>query len=453
VSEGQNLASKRSFLQKVAVLSGATAVGQLLNFAASPVTTRLFTPSDFGVSGTFSVIVGLFQVAASGRYENAIPLPKGNRDGLQLVKLCLAILFCWVTLALLVILQWGQTMWLPKRLEALRPELIFLPLGFLGLGLFTIAEFWAIRQSYFGELSKTKLWQGAASISVQLLTGVYHWGGRGLIVAFVVGQSAGGLRLWRLLWRDLRSRSASCEAVSTVPEMARRYQNFPLVTTWAAAAKILGQYFPILFFSIHFGQEATGWLTLAQRVLALPLILVGESVSRAYLSAAARLRGAGRTRDHQQLFFRVVRAQVGLVFFVLGPGLLLAPWGFEFFFGQAWKQAGVFALCSGLGLAAQLIVTPIHCQLDVAERQKLNLLGEVARWFCLAGATEWTLRADLDASHSALAFGTANALALSVIFALCCWSLKSSEQEFATRIAEGAEHQGELETAPSRDQN
>jgi O-antigen/teichoic acid export membrane protein len=423
VSEEPGSASKRSFLQKVAVLSGATALGQLLSFAASPVTTRLFTPTDFGVSGTFAVIVGLFQVAASGRYENAIPLPRVSRDGLQLVKLCLVILFCWVILAFVVVLLWGHSMWLPRRLEALRSELIFLPLGFLGLGLFTIAEFWAIRQSYFGELSKTKLWQGAASVSVQLLTGIRHWGGRGLIVAFVVGQSAGGLRLWRLLWRDLHN--SSQEDSSSIPEMARRYRNFPLVTIWAAAAKILGQYFPILFFSIHFGQEATGWLTLAQRILALPLILVGESVSRAYLSAAARLRSTARTREHQQLFFRVVRAQIGLALFILAPGLLLAPWGFEFFFGPAWKQAGVFALCSGPGLAAQLIVTPVHCQLDVAERQKLNLLGEMARWLCLGGAAGWTLRADLDAAHCAFAFGLANGLALSVIFALCCWSLKS----------------------------
>jgi hypothetical protein len=49
----------------------------------------------------------------------------------------------------------------------------------------------------------------------------------------------------------------------------------------------------------------------------------------------------------------------------------------------------------------------------------------MARWLCLGGAAGWTLRADLDAAHCAFAFGLANGLALSVIFALCCWSLKS----------------------------
>lgn len=453
MSSQPGLGPNRGFLKKVAVLSGATALGQVLSFAASPLITRLFTPADFGVAGTFAVLVGLFQVVASGRYENAIPLPRKSRESLQLVKLCLAILLILVTASVLILGLFGQTMWLPQRLEPLRPQLMFLPLGFLGLGLFTIAEFWAIRQSYFGELSKTKLWQGVASVSVQLLTGLRHWGGRGLLVAFVVGQSAGGLRLWRLLWRDLKADSASQEQAVTTFEVARRYRNFPLVTIWAASAKILGQYFPILFFSVHYGQEATGWLTMAQRILALPLILVGESVSRAYLNAAARLRSEHRSGEHRKLFFRVVQGQFGLALFVLLPGLLLAPRGFEYFFGAAWREAGVFALCSGLGLAAQLVVTPIHCQLDVAERQRLSLLGEVVRWFCLFGAAYWTLHSALDAAHCAFAFSLSNAVSLSFIFGLCCWSLEWGAASSSTGFPQNEIPLPALEIVPSRDQS
>ena len=454
MSEGASSGLQPGFLRKVALLTGAAALGQFLNFAVSPLITRLFTPGDFGISGTFAVVVGLFQVVACGRYENAIALPRSQREGLQIVKLCLAILFCLVTLSTILVLGWGPTVWLPARLENLRSYFLLLPWGFFALGFFTIAEFWAIRQSYFEELSKTKVWQGLASISVQLLAGFGHWGARGLVVAFVVGQSAGALRLWRLLWRDLRNDGGFQWDWPATWLAAARFRNFPLLTTWASGAKILGQYFPLLFFSVHFGAEATGWLAFAQRILALPLILVGESVSRAYLSAAARLRSQGEARAHAQLFFRVVRGQVGLALFVLLPGLLLAPKGFEFFFGPVWRQAGVLALYSGLGLAAQLIVTPIHCQLDVAERQKLSMLGEVARWLCLGGAAYMTLHSDLAPANSAFFFGLANAGALSVVFAMCCWSLGEPPGTPVPTIALLDEvPAAELEISPATDQS
>ena len=417
--------AQTGFLRKVAILSGATALGQVLSFAASPLLTRLFTPTDFGISGTFSVLVGLLQVVASARYENAIPLPRSTREGLRLVLLCLTILLMLVSLTLLVVWLGGQSLWLPQRLESIRPQLVFLPWGILGVGLFVIAEFWAIRQSYFAELSKTRVWQGMASLSVQLACGYGHWGARGLIIAFLVGQSAGGLRLWKLLLRDLKQESERLWDRTELTRLAARYRSFPLVTVWAALGKIAGLYFPMMFFSVHFGQEATGWLALAQRILGLPLILVGEAVSRAYLSAAARLRGGRQHQDHERLFWKVVLGQTALGLLVLLPGLLLAPWAFSFFFGSVWRQAGVFALYSGLGLLAQLIVTPVHCQLDVAERQKLSLLGECFRWFCLLAGAALVIKRDLNATQCAFVLGLGSALAQGFIFCLCWWSLKA----------------------------
>lgn len=424
-SDDKQIESAPGFLRKVMLLSGATAVGQLLNFLAAPVVTRLFTPADFGVAGTFAALVGLFQVVASARYENAIPLPHSRGEGLRLVSLCVAILTVLCFFSLAVIGLWGGTLWLPTRLEGLRSHLILLPFGFLGLGLFTIAEFWAIRQSYFGELSKTKIWQGLASLSVQLAAGFRHAGARGLIIAFVVGQSAGGLRLWKLLWRDFRSEPKFSLELGPAAELARRFRNFPLVTTWAALAKISGQYFPLLFFSIYYGQDATGWLALAQRILALPLILVGEAVSRAYLSAAAKLRGQRSNKAQQQLFWKVVKGQILLGVFVLLPGLLAAPWAFEFFFGKVWREAGIYALCSGVGLFGQLVVAPVHCQLDVAERQRLSLLGEVVRWIFLLMAAGWALHYQVSPSRCAFLLGLAGGSAMAFILFLCWWSFKA----------------------------
>jgi O-antigen/teichoic acid export membrane protein len=68
----------------IAILSG-TVLSRLIAFAAIPVLSRLFTPSDFGVFALLSMVIAVLGPVATWRYEAAIILPDDEDDAVNLL--------------------------------------------------------------------------------------------------------------------------------------------------------------------------------------------------------------------------------------------------------------------------------------------------------------------------------------------------------------------------------
>lgn len=82
---------KAPIARGIGLLVGGTAGAQLLMIGATPIITRLYQPSDYGILATFTAILGLVNVISCLRYELAIPLPKKSEDAYNLVALSIII--------------------------------------------------------------------------------------------------------------------------------------------------------------------------------------------------------------------------------------------------------------------------------------------------------------------------------------------------------------------------
>ena len=92
----EHLASLRrlassEFSRNVSFLASGTAISMGVTVLASPITTRLYQPADYGVFALFITIAAVVGVVATGQYAQAIILPKSDRDATDVVGLCLAI--------------------------------------------------------------------------------------------------------------------------------------------------------------------------------------------------------------------------------------------------------------------------------------------------------------------------------------------------------------------------
>ena len=80
--------TKASFLRNVFVVMTGSAIGQAVGFALSPVISRLFTPADFGVFGSFGAVTGVFAAIVTLDYSLAVMLPRQQgRSGTGLCAL------------------------------------------------------------------------------------------------------------------------------------------------------------------------------------------------------------------------------------------------------------------------------------------------------------------------------------------------------------------------------
>ncbi len=63
------LKPKSEFSRNVLTLMAGTTIAQAIPIGISPILTRLYTPSDFGVYALFLSIATIFGSIANGRYE------------------------------------------------------------------------------------------------------------------------------------------------------------------------------------------------------------------------------------------------------------------------------------------------------------------------------------------------------------------------------------------------
>jgi O-antigen/teichoic acid export membrane protein len=376
----RHLKTKGSFGRNVTLLVGGTALGQIIRVVATPVLTRLYTPEEFGILASFIALLGILSGAAGLRYELAIPLPEKERDAIALVLLALAIsmvlsiaasIFTWFAGSRF--LEWAG-------LSSLVPYMWLLPIGMVLTTSYQIFNFWAIRHRTYGAIARTKMSQAIGNVVTQGVAGSLSLGPIGLIVGNLVGRGLGTVTLARGFMKSLNQAKAI-----NLFEAARRFIRFPKYSSVATTINIAGVQAPVLLITAYFGPEAAGWFLLSQRIMGLPMSLIGQSAGQVFTGEAATLARVDPARFYQ-MFLRVSSH-----LFIIGcPVLLLvgliAPLFFGKIFGSGWEMSGNVTLVLTPMYIAQFTISPVSQTLSILERQDLQLYSDIIRLFVGVGS-------------------------------------------------------------------
>src|SRR5690606_10969368 len=125
MSRLQRVLPRAGAVADVVLLSGSTAVGQVVVILASPILARLYTPEDFGTLGVIASLLGIISVIASLRYQLAIPIPEDDEEASQLVVASAGIVLLFSGITVLLMHVWGDiiSLWLniPRQLLVIIP--------------------------------------------------------------------------------------------------------------------------------------------------------------------------------------------------------------------------------------------------------------------------------------------------------------------------------------------
>lgn len=409
------------FVRSVAVLAGGTAAGQGLAILAAPLLTRLYGPESFGYLGVYMAVLAVLVTVASLRYQVAIPLPERSEGAMNLVALSLAVLLAVTALVALLLALFGPVFARLLGAEGLAPYWWLLPLGLLGAGVYQVLNYWSIRTEAFGALARTKLTQALGTVAAQLGLGLVTGGAFGLLAGDALGRAAGSGTLLRLArarpdwqWRQVSRRSLA--------EIARRYRRFPLLSSGSALLNSLGLQLALLLATILYTPVVTGHFALTQRIVGVPMTLIGTAVSQVYLAEAAKQR----RRQREGLKRLYLKSSLRLFLVGLAPITLLALAGpplFAFVFGSEWLEAGRYARILAPMFLAQFVVVPLSQTLNVLERQGLQLGWDTARLLLVLGAFVLGQRLSLPPVQTFILYSAAGTLAYLALFALSYWAL------------------------------
>ena len=403
-------------LRSVGVLVAGTAGGQAIVLLASPLLTRLYTPAEFGYLGVFVALVALMVVIGSLRYEVAVSVATTDAEARNVLALCLAIVAVVAAAVALAVALLADPLLALLRAEALAPYLWLLPVSIAGGASYQALSYWAIRTERFRPIAASTVARGAIQVAAQLALALLHPGAGGLLGGDAMGRVAATGPLARLAVRGAHGE----QRVVTLRGMASaaaRFRRYPAFSAPAALLSTASLQIPALLFVALYDARIAGLIALAQRVIGVPVTLLGKSVSQVYVGQAARVAREDPARMRIVLMGTALRL---LVIATLPAAALMitGPTLFALAFGESWRTAGQFVRLLAPMFVVQFAVFPVSETLNLLERQRLRLIWDVAR-LTLVIAAFWSARTlDWSASNAVLAYAVVMFVSYALLFFL-----------------------------------
>ena len=421
--------SKHRFGRQVAVLVSGTVLAQGLVMLSSPIITRLYLPEALGIVAIFTSLINLASVLTSAAYQNAVPLPKDDREAVRILQLTLMLLAIASGIALLVLI--GLTFIAPQQQwrGALGSYVWLLPAGIFLYGGFRVMAYWPTRKQAFALASRAKLAQSLALVFVQVLAGWLLAGVMGLIVGVLLGALSGLVLLARLpgnasavpLWKI---------KFDEIRQVASRYRRFPIYAAVPSFLESLSLDLPVLLLAWMFDAQVAGWCALSQRVLAVPATFIATAVEQAFMGeAAARVRSSAASIQPLLTKMILLMVVVGVpcvaVLAIFGPAL------FGVVFGGKWVQSGLFVRLLAPMYLMQIVASPTSSTLDVLERQDLYVARVILRLILMPGSmvVAWLLH--LSAENVVAVLGITGCLTYVAYLAISLVAARGATKQLA----------------------
>jgi len=358
-----------SFLRNVLTLIFGTSIAQIIPIIASPLLTRLYTPEDFGVFAVFLALATMLASVANLRYELAIMLPEGDDEAFALCVLGFLISTFVSILSLLPIIAFNEGISRLLGNRDIARWLYLIPIYIFLSGLFNVLSYYNSRNKRYKDLAFANIAKSFFLVILQLGYTLFANGPGGLIIGQTFSVGASNAKLLRNALQNKNNKNLF--SLAGLRRLAVRYKNFPLYSMPAIFANTLSNNIVSLLISSFYSISILGQYALVQRVMGMPMSLLGTSISQVYFQQATSEKNLTGTAANtfsytlKKLFFFGTPLFIGFYF--------LAEPLFSFIFGEEWRSAGHYASILAPLFWSRFIVTTLSITNSIFEKQKLSL--------------------------------------------------------------------------------
>ncbi len=327
------------FSRNVLTLMMGTTIAQAIPIAISPILTRIYTPSDFGLFALFNSLIAVFGVIASGRYELAIMLPKKDEDAINIAALGMLISTFFSVILFFIILFFNDSICSLLNNIEIKPWLYFIPLVVFFTGGFNVLNYFNNRQKEFKTIASATAVKSLVSASVQLMIGFVKAGATGLITGQILSHMFANLRLLKNIISDKKMISNISKI--EIKNMGKKYINFPKFSMPAILSNTLSTQATNIIIPIFYNVITLGYYSLVQRILGLPLVLISNAIGQVYFKEAVSEKQLTKSvvKSTKSTFKKLVIIGIPLFLFLF----LFIEDVFIIVFGENWAIAGYYA--------------------------------------------------------------------------------------------------------------
>lgn len=359
---------KDGFIKNIFVLATGTASVQVLNFALTPLITRLYSAEAFGSLGLFSTIIGLMIVISALSYPLAVVFVKEDYKYKSLVNISIKLIFLVALLVSTILLTMSY-----QFSFSFNSIVNLICLAILPASLATLYSQVLLRQKKFKIIAYIGLVSAIAVATTKLLAGIYYPTSSALIISTILGFCISAFIMHIMIFGytlPVKKLTLNSSELSIMKE----FKQFPLYRLPHGFITALSQLVPVALLTSYFGLKVAGYFVLTRAVLMVPVTLVGKAV---FDVTYPKLSSDFGTKPIAKF---ILMTTVSLMLISSVPLAVLVIWGPELFswvFGAEWERAGLYAGYMSFWFAFNLSNRPSVAAIPILGMDKFLLLNGV----------------------------------------------------------------------------
>jgi O-antigen/teichoic acid export membrane protein len=359
------------------VFSGAVA-GQAILAGCSPLLTRLYSPTEIGAYGLCLSLSLILAPLTSLRIEYAIPIARRDVEARAVL---FTAMFCNVTFLIVATLLLSAIVpfvKLTSRIQSFVDVRYYVLFSTCFLSIFESFRFYCVRNREYALVGKMLVARSIWQAGIQLGAPYAGLGGQGMLVGYVVGQFLGTRRLLKALLSSAKGTEHRFFSRRYISRVVWRHRRFPFMMMPSNLINSIGFYMPNVLVTYYYGIEAGGFYTLAQRLLGVPMTLIGRSIGDVFLGEFSRLTRVDK-RAAWRLFITMLVRLIAIGAFCMILLFAVQPEWCVAIFGTKWGNVAHILKILSACYVGQLIVAPLAQSMIVLHRQRTLLIWDMCR--------------------------------------------------------------------------
>lgn len=356
-------------MQILTLMSG-TLAAQAVMLLSIPLITRLYTPSEFGLYALFLSVINIFGNISSLKYDQAIMLPKRQKDAQALLFISLIITLIITLMSFIFILIFDNFI---KQYFNNNNIIYLIPLGILLVGLVQIFNAYSSRNQFYKTMSKVRFYNAVNMSLVQVCT-KYFASFNGLVLGKLFSDLFSTIYFIRYHW-EKNTLQIKYISKRRIKYNIDKHHHFPKFQSLTVFFNSISQNMPILLLGHFYSNEVAGFYALTMRVLQAPIGLIGGSTREIFYQKASKLY------SNRENFFELhFKTTITLLKLFIVPTVIIFLFGeeiYSFIFGLKWIEAGKYSEILIFWILFTFINSPSIVSFSILNLQKKQMYIEI----------------------------------------------------------------------------
>ncbi|AGX06497.1 O-antigen translocase [Bacillus sp. NRRL B-14911] len=325
------LKDNKVFKNVTTLLSG-TVLAQAIPILASPILSRIYTPKEFGIYSVILSVAIIISIFFTFKVERAIIIPDSQEEANMISNSALRILMAVLPIFIIIGIFY---------VVASDTNIIIVTLVLLLAVLISISEiFYYIlsRNEKYKAISMGKFNNSASMITFQTLYGKLFPSYTGLILGFIIGIFIQAVYYVKY---SILKKVFDLNNSSNVNFILRKYKKFPLVNAPHALFDALNQQGTVFLLGVLYSSALVGNYAFLIRVVRAPISILGTTIGQVYYQELAKQINSKKLILPTLKKLIIILTVIGIIPFTIL--FFFSKELFIFFFGDEWKDAGMYA--------------------------------------------------------------------------------------------------------------